>query len=287
VTIFWQIIFNSASLASVYILLAVGLTVYLGIFGILNFAQGDFGTVGGYVTFGVITATGLQVYVASLAGILAGVIVGAIFYFVILKPLWKAPPVSQILATYGFALLAEGLLEYFAGTTPKAIAVSAKSVDIFGAYISVTSLIDAGIAVGLIVGLFLILFRTQMGRWIRAVSEDNVAARLMGIPVQRVAFFVCILGGGLSAAAGIIFLTSLYLTPSIGFSEIFQAFTVVVVAGLGNVTGVLWAGALVAIANSTAAYYLGDAVGQLAGFAIVVIVLLVRPTGLGGSLARK
>jgi branched-chain amino acid transport system permease protein len=286
VTTFLQILCNSVSLAAVYVLLAAGLTVYLGVFGILNFAQGDFATIGGYVTFAVISGLGLEIYAAAIAGVLAGVAVGAVFYFMVLKPLWRAPPISQVLATYGLALLIEGIIEYIAGTTPKAITVSRSSLHFFGAYLADTSAINGGLALALILALFALFYRTRTGRKIRAVAEDAEAARLVGISVPRVTFLVCIVGGTLSCAACVTFLTSLYLTPTVGFSEIFQAFTVVVVAGLGNVVGVLWAGVLVAIADSAASYFLGDAVGQLVGFGIVIAVLLIRPTGLAGMVSE-
>jgi branched-chain amino acid transport system permease protein len=275
-----QIFFNSLSGAALYAMLALGLTIFLGIFGILNFAQGDFATVGGYAIYSAIAATGAGLYAASIAGVLAGAVLGLLFYFTIVKPLQHAPGVNQLLATFGVALFLQGLLQWHYTANQRSVRTSRESLEVGGAFLPVTTLVNTLIAIALIVMLFVLLYRTNLGRSIRAVSENPIGASLLGIDDRRAAIIACLIGGVLSAGAAVVLLSSYFLTPTVGFTSIFVAFTVVVAAGLGSLSGVVIASVLVSLAQALTDYYVSSSASQLVAFAIIVVILLVRPTGL-------
>jgi len=276
-----QVFFNSLSTAAIYAMLAIGLTIFLGTLRILNFAQGDFATAGGYTIFAVVTAFGLSPYLGVIAAMVVGAALGALFFATVQSPLRAAPQINQLLATFGLALIIEGILQFLFTATPKSIPGSHGSIEVLGAYLPTASIVDVVFAAVLISALFLLLQRTNLGRGIRAVSQNAIGASLVGVNPRYVSFIVCVIGGVLSAGAGLVLVTTLFLTPTIGFEQIFKGFTVVVVAGLGNLYRVLIMAALLALTESATSYFISEGIGQLAGFVIIVAILLVRPTGLG------
>ncbi|MFG1921769.1 branched-chain amino acid ABC transporter permease [Cryptosporangium sp. NPDC048952] len=275
-----QILFNSLSSIALYTQLALGLSVFLGVFGIMNFAQGDFATVGSYAIFSVMAAAGIGVYVAAAIGLIAGGILGLLFYFVIVKTLRNAPQVNQILATFGVGLVLQGLIQWRYTATPKSIPVSKDKLTVGGATVQTTTLVNIAVALVLMALLFAFLYRTGTGRQIRAVSQNRVGASLIGIDAGRVSMIACVVAGVLSAGAALVILDTSFLTPTVGFESIFKAFTVVVAAGLGNLRGVLVAAVALGVVESFVQYAISDAAGQLVGFALIVGILLIRPTGL-------
>jgi branched-chain amino acid transport system permease protein len=280
VTELLQIFFNSLTGVSLYLQLALGLSLFLGVFGILNFAQGDFATVGGYATYSVVSATGLGVYAASIAGVLSGAVLGVVFYYLIVRPLEGAPQSNQILATFGLALLLQGVLQAMFHSTPRYVPVPKGAIDIAGANLATVTLINLVISIVLVTVLFLVLFRTSFGRQVRAVSQNSLGASLLGIDTTRAKIIACVLAGVLSSGAALVLLGSYFLTPTVGFEAIFKAFTVVVVAGLGNLRAVIVASVVLAFAESMTQFLVSDAAGSLVGFGIVVVALLIRPTGI-------
>jgi branched-chain amino acid transport system permease protein len=278
-----QILFNAAAPMAVYTMLAVGLTIFLGTLRVLNFAQGDFGTAGGYVIYAIVSATGLSLYAALGLGMLAGAAIGVGFYFLIYSPLRTRPPITLLLGTFGLSILLQGLIQLLFTSTPRSVKGVSGSLNIAGAYLSTPSALDMLIAVGLISVVFLLFQFTNIGRSIKAVAENPVGAVLVGIDTRAVFVFACAVGGALSAAAGLVLATTLLLTPTVGFDSIFQAFTIVILAGLGNLFRVLIVSGLLAVVQSVAGYLWTDAIGQIVTFAIIVGILVLRPSGLGSA----
>jgi branched-chain amino acid transport system permease protein len=266
--------------AVIYSTLALGLAIFLGVLRVVNFAQGDFATLGGYAIT-VATTAGFSLYVGVLVGLVVGAAVGVAFYVLLISPLQKAPEINQLLATYGLAIFIQGLLQWKFTASPRVITLSGASLKIGPVYMSRATLIDVVMAATLVTLLFLVLERTQMGRAVRAVAQNPTGATLIGIDSRRVFLFVCGVAGALSTAAGYVLVTTFALTPTVGFEQILTSFTIVIVAGLGNLYRLLFLGFGLAFAQSWVTYLYNDTAALLAVYGLIVAMLLIRPTGLG------
>lgn len=275
-----QVFVNGLPNAVIYSTLALGLAIFLGVLRVVNFAQGDFATVGGYAIYGATTA-GFSLYVGVAFGLLVGAVVGLLFYVLLIAPLQRAPEINQLLATYGLAIFLSGFLQWRYTATQRSITLNGAPIKLGPVYMSRATLYDVIIAAMLVTLLFLVLERTQVGRSVRAVAQNPTGATLIGIDARRVFLFVCAAAGALSAAAGYVLVTTFALTPTIGFEQILTSFTVVIVAGLGNLYRLLILSLVLAFAESWVSYLVNETAGVLSGYVLVLAILLIRPTGLG------
>ena len=275
-------------LGGIYALVSVGLNLIFGVIRVVNFAQGEFVMLGMYGTFAAWAFLGLDPYLAIVAVVPALFVLGALVQRFILTPL-RAEPSMQIFATFGLLLFLQNVVlaatrgtAYSVQTPVAQLAVGIGPVQIGLARLIVLA---AATAVALALGVF--LQRTMLGKAIRAVAQDHRAATLMGINVHWIYMVSFGIGAALAGLAGCL-LSPLYtMSPQIGTNFILPAFAVVVLGGLGSVFGAYVGGFIVGLTEALAGYYLDPALKHAVLFAVFIIVLVVRPSGLFGQVGAE
>jgi branched-chain amino acid transport system permease protein len=270
-------------LGGIYALVAVGLNLIFGVARIVNFAQGEFVMLGMYGAYAAWLAAGLDPYVAPLLVMPAMFVMGVAIYWLILRPL-QNEPMMQIFATFGLLMIFENtVLAITRGVAQNVNSVLSNiSVAIGPAQVPLPRLLVFVAAVVVTAGLGWALKSTLYGKAIRAVAQDRRAARLMGINVEQVFTVSFGIGTALAGLAGCLLAPLYTMSPQIGMNFIMPTFAVVVLGGLGSVSGAFAGGIIVGLTEALAGYYLDPALKHAVLFAVFIIVLLVRPSGLFG-----
>ena len=294
---FIQIIVSGLTFGAMYALAAVGLALVWGAFNMLNMAHGIIMTLGAYFVLVWAELFGLPLWFAGPFAFIAGGIVGAAIYFI--SAHWmltqKNFEVTIIIATFGLGMALEaGLMKllrelFQAAPYAQPLSLGADSFLVGDVPVSYQRLIIWAVAVALIVLVALFLTRTTMGRAIRATAQNRDAARLMGVKVKRVYVIVLALASGLAGVAGIMLSSFKDVVPLMGQTPMLKAFIVIVLAGLGNMTGALYAALLIGMVEAAVKVLVADKWGFLAMLVVVVIAIIWRPAGLFGKhqIARQ
>ena len=281
--------------SGLYALTALGLAISLGVIGVVNFAHGEFVMIGAYIGFWAYLLMsgplGLGPAVSPLV-IIIGIPVSALALYVIaagifrvaLKPVLRQPEINQMLLTFGLSIVAvNGMSIAFTGQAQDAnLAWRFDLIDL--GFVNVTYSRVAGFAVSalLVAGTYLLLTRSRLGKQMRAVAQNRLGAQVIGIPVDRIYEIAFGLSAALGAAAGVMLLFQTQVSPFVGLSTLLKSFSIVVLAGLGNLTGVIWASLLLGIAEQAISQYVPNGAALRDGlfFVLIFIVLLARPGGL-------
>lgn len=281
-----QTLVNGLSDASIYVMLAVGLSLIFGVMGVINFAQGDFMTLSAYVGYAVVTGFGVATGFALLVSVPALAAAGALFYFLVLRPTESYPADSRLLATFGVALFLEGIFQLVWTATPLAVHQSVGVVAVAGVRIPDSSMVDFGVAAVSISLLLLLLYQTSLGRSIRAASQDPVGAELIGIDTVRVKLYTTVVAISFTSIGGFMALTSSSLYPQLGFNLILTGFAVVIMGGLGSVIGVVIGSLLLGVVTELMSTYVASAYATVVPFVVIALVLFIRPSGLISQSVR-
>ena len=279
---------NGLSLGGIYAMIALGYTMVYGIAKLLNFAHGDVIMVGGYTIY-VCMATGnplLAVAVAVVCCMILGICIEKVAY----KPLRGASPLAVLITAIGVSNLLQSLAQIFFGSAPKMVMVYDFGVIKFlGATIQVSSLVTLVVASTVMIALTMFVKFTRIGRAMIAVSEDRSAAQLMGINVNSIITITFAIGSALAALAGLFYLLKApSVSSTLGAMPGIKAFTAAVIGGIGSIPGAMLGGILLGMIESisykiTAIAPYTDAIE----FSILIIILLVRPTGFLGKKRRE
>ena len=286
---------SGISLGSVYAIIALGYTMVYGIAKMLNFAHGDVIMVGAYVCFLAMGSLGLP----PLAGVLLAVVVctalGIAIERLAYKPLRSAPSLAVLITAIGVSYFLQNAALLIWGASPKGYtpivpAVGAdgepNALRLFGGQLSVSyiSLLTMAVCIIIMVALTLFTSRTKMGKAMRACSEDKGAAQLMGINVNRTISMTFAIGSALAAIAGVLLCSyNSTLMPTTGSMPGIKAFTAAVFGGIGSVPGALLGGILLGVIETFGKAYISTDLSDAVVFAVLIIVLLVRPAGLMGK----
>lgn len=290
---FLQQIINSLALGSVYALIALGYTMVYGIIGLINFAHGDIYMVGAFIGFFISVTFHFPfpiVLIASMAGAgLLGVFIEKVAY----KPLRNSPKISLLITAIGVSFLLENgfALKSFAGagtrSYPSSLLVQ-KTWHVGGLEVNNLQVIILLISIFLVVVLQLIVYRTKMGKAMRAASFDMEASKLMGINVDNVISVTFAIGSALAGAAGV-FVGILYNTidPYMGIMPGLKAFVAAVLGGIGIIPGALLGGVIMGLAETLAKAYISTKWSDAIAFLILIFILIVKPTGILGKKVRE
>lgn len=283
---FLQVVFSGLTLGAMYALSAVGLALLWGVVGMLNMAQGAMLAIGGYASYAAITYAGLPMGLGLPAGIVAGFITGIVFYWVIVRWMYRSPTfeVSIIIATVGAAVLIESLtIKIFTGYPLKQPFSFEGGVRVGNILLPWQTLLNIGIAFVMMLALAWLMRSTRLGRAIRATAQHRTAAQLMGVPVGRVFVQVLIIAGMVGAVSGVLLTGSVAnLLPQVGTMPMLKAFFICVIAGLGNIPGAVLGAFVLAEFESGVNYLAGARYGFPAMFALAIIILIWRPYGVFG-----
>ena len=284
---------NGISLGSVYAIIALGYTMVYGIAKMLNFAHGDVIMVGAYMCFCAMSYLGLP----PIAGILLAVVVCTLLGIVIeklaYKPLRAASSLAVLITAIGvsFFLQNSALLIFKADPKVFPSVIDLPSVKLFDGQLIISSVSIVTVLVSAVIMIALTLFisRSKVGKAMRAVSEDKDAAQLMGINVNGTISVTFAIGSGLAAIAGVL-LCSAYptLMPTTGSMPGIKAFTAAVFGGIGSIPGAMLGGILLGVIEIFAKAYISTQLSDAIVFAVLIIVLLIKPTGLlGKAISEK
>jgi branched-chain amino acid transport system permease protein len=269
-------------------MIALGYTMVYGIAKMLNFAHGDVIMVGGYLIY-VFMATNNPLIAIALA-VVGCVILGITIEKVAYKPLRGASPLAVLITAIGVSYLLQSLAQIIFGSANKMVNVyDFGSVKIFGAPVQVSSLVTLAVTVVVMVVLTLFIKYTRLGRAMIAVSEDKGAAQLMGINVNKVITITFAIGSALAALAGLFYLLKApSISSTLGAMPGIKAFTAAVIGGIGSIPGAMLGGILLGLVESisykiTVIAPYTDAIE----FAILIVILLVRPNGFLGKKRRE
>ncbi len=272
---------------SLYAMIGVGLTVIFGVMRIINLAHGEMVMLGMFGAYWSWTLWRVDPFVSGLLWVPALFLAGMLAYRFLMAPVVPGGELNTLLYTAGLSLLVANLAlllwtgDYRTLNLPYAV----QPLRPLGIAVPVPLFIAFALAGLLTLGLYLFLARTDLGRAVRATSQDREAAALMGIDVDRIATVTFGLGTALAGAAGVLLVPSLYLYPTVGEILVVKCFVVVVLGGLGSIPGAIAGGVLLGLVESLGAVYVSVAYKDALGFVIFLAVLLFRPQGLFGSRA--
>lgn len=286
---FIETLINGLSMGSTYAMIALGYTMVYGIAKMLNFAHGDIIMVGGYMIFITMTATGSPL-LGLLFAVIFCMILGVTIEKVAYKPLRGASPLAVLITAIGVSYLLQSTAQIIFGSAPKMVNVAdLGNITIGTLTIPVYTLVTLGCSMIIMVVLSIFVKYTRTGRAMIAVSEDKGAAQLMGINVNRIIMITFAIGSALAAFAGLFMLMkSPSLTNTLGAMPGIKAFTAAVIGGIGSIPGAMVGGLLIGVVEAISltippiAPYT-DAIE----FLILIIILLVRPTGILGKKRRE
>lgn len=276
-----QAIVSGVLASGLYALVAVGLALAIGVIGIVNFAHGEFFMVGAFLAYQLFVTFGLDPLVSLLLVAPALALIGALIYVSSIRFVLEAPELNQMLLTFGIGIVLQNLALLIWGGDPRSISrVPYRSIGIKLGNVSVGmvplgSFVISVILVGL---LYWMLAKTPLGRAMRAVAQNRIGAGLVGLEVNRVYLVAFALSALLAGMGGVMIAVIQSPTPTVGLAFTLKAFAIVVLAGLGNIRGIVGAALLVALAESVVATLVpgGDALRNAVFFAIIFVALIWR-----------
>lgn len=285
---FISYLLNGISLGSVYAIIALGYTMVYGIAKMLNFAHGDVIMVGSYVAFVAINNMGLPIHISILLSVIVCTVLGVVIEGIAYRPLRHASKLAVLITAIGVSYFLQNmaLLIFGANTKSFTSVVQVKPLSLAGGQLNISgeTIVTILACVVIMIGLMAFIKYSKAGHAMLAVSEDDGAARLMGINVNRTISLTFAIGSALAAIAGVL-LCSAYpsLTPYTGSMPGIKAFVAAVFGGIGSIPGAFIGGILLGIIEILARAYISSQLSDAIVFSVLIIVLVVRPTGLMGK----
>ena len=284
---FFQSIANGVLIAGLYAAVTLGLTLVLGVMGIVNFAHGEMVMLGAYSTFWLFTLLRIDPMLSIAMSGLILFFIGLPIYRFAIRPILKDPPLNQLLLTLGISIFFQNLAMILWKTDSRSVitSYSGMSLHLEMVHIGLTRLITFLIAVVLTVFLVFFLYKARPGRAMRAVSENNTASWLIGINVQKTYLLAFGVASGLAGASGALVSTIMYTFPMVGFKLSLKAFCILILGGLGNIPGALFGSLILGLTESFVGTYVPEGSGWAEGisFILIMIILIIKPTGLAGT----
>ncbi|MBQ6594777.1 MAG: branched-chain amino acid ABC transporter permease [Clostridia bacterium] len=289
---FIQYLISGVSLGSVYAIIALGYTMVYGIAKMLNFAHGDVIMIGAYMSFCVTEYLRLpallSVFIAMAVCTVLGVTIEQLAY----KPLRQAASLAVLITAIGMSYFLQNVALLIWGANPKNFTsiLNTGNISLFDGRLLINSISLLTIAANIVIMIALTNFtgKTKIGKAMRAVSEDRGAAELMGINVNHTISLTFAIGSALAAIAGVLLCSSYpNLQPTTGSMPGIKAFTAAVFGGIGSIPGAMLGGILLGVIEILGKGYISTELGDAIVFAVLIIVLLVRPSGLLGTPVRE
>lgn len=294
---FIQQIINGLTLGSIYGLIAIGYTMVYGIIGMINFAHGEIYMIGAYVGLLVITALGVSgaqsITLILLITLAISILVTSCYGWsverIAYRPLRGSPRLVPLISAIGVSIFLQNYVQIGQGARDMSMQPLVSggwrfgAADGFQVYLSHMQILIVAVTIVAMLSLSLFISRSRMGRACRACSQDRGMANLLGIDTDRVIALTFVIGAALAAVAGV--LVSMYyglVNPFIGFIAGLKAFTAAVLGGIGSIPGAMLGGIILGLAESFASAYLQTEYKDVVAFSLLILVLLVRPTGLLG-----
>ena len=283
-----QHLVNALILGSTYALLGIGLTLIFGIMRVVNFTHGELYALGAYAVFFLEVSLGVNFFLALVLAVIVGCAVGAVIEFVLLRPLLDADIDTTMLVMIGAWIVMQNTELLYWGGVSKAVMTPFpdEPLQIGPVFVSWLRLFVLVVALILIGATYALINRTRLGKAMRATFQDRDTAALMGVNIKGIYTATFAIGSGLAAAAGALLGPVFLVTPSMGDLASLKAFAIVILGGLGNITGATLGGFILAFVEEIGAGYISSGYRDAMGFLIIIIVLLFKPTGLFARAER-
>lgn len=286
--------FNGLQLGSIYALIALGYTMVYGVAKLINFAHGDIIMVGAYTIFFVVQTSlfksGLPFYLAIIPAILACTLLGVIIERVAYKPLRNSSSISILITAIGVSLFLENLFVklFTANAKPVPSLFNQGNINIFGIRLSFQTIFTIVITIILTIILQIFISKTKYGKMMLAVSEDYKASSLVGINVDNTMTMTFAIGSALAGVASLLYVSSYpQITPFMGSMLGIKAFTAAVVGGIGSIPGAVIGGFILGMIEVMTRAYLSSSYADAIVFMVLIVVLIVKPTGIFGNLEKE
>lgn len=279
---------SGISLGSIYALIALGYTMVYGIAKMLNFAHGDVIMIGGFVVYTVMSTWGMNPWLGIIASVVVCTLLGILIERIAYKPLRRATSLAVLITAIGVSYFLQNVALLVFGSDPKFFTsvVTVPDWHLADGRLSISGETIVTIAVSLVIMVALMLFinKTKPGKAMKAVSEDRGAAQLMGVNVNATISLTFAIGSALAAIAGVL-LCSTYqtLAPGTGAMPGIKAFVAAVFGGIGSIPGAMIGGILLGVIENFSRAFISSELADAIVFAVLIIVLLVRPTGILGK----
>lgn len=284
---FISYLISGISLGSIYAIIALGYTMVYGIAKMLNFAHGDVIMVGGYVSMIAVTSLGVPGWLSVIIAMAVCTVLGILIEKLAYKPLRSASSLAVLITAIGVSYFLQNSALLIWGANPKVYpSIISGSIQLFDGRLSITavSILTVAVCVVIMIGLTIFTSKSKMGKAMRACSEDKAAAQLMGINVNFTISVTFAIGSALAAVAGVLLCSfSPSLMPTTGSMPGIKAFTAAVFGGIGSIPGAFIGGILLGIIESLSKAYISTQLANSIVFAVLIVVLLVRPAGLLGK----
>ena len=288
---FLSYLISGVSLGSIYAIIALGYTMVYGIAKMLNFAHGDVIMIGGYVSFCAMYYLDLPPIMATLLAVAACTVLGIVIERLAYKPLRSAPSLAVLITAIGVSyLLQNSALLIWKAAAKNYPPVISGSLKLFDGQLSIPyiSVLTIAVCVVIMIALTTFVDRSKMGKAMRACSEDKGAAQLMGIDVNSTISATFAIGSALAAVAGVLLCSfNGALMPTTGSMPGIKAFTAAVFGGIGSIPGAFLGGLLLGVIEALAKAYISTQLANSIVFAVLIVVLLVKPAGLLGKIVPE
>jgi branched-chain amino acid transport system permease protein len=269
---------------------AAGLTLVFGVYRVVNLAHGQLIMLGGYVTYVVSTEIGTPYFVGLLAAMVAMGLLGIALEVTIFRALQKRPLTDQMLASLGiFMILGTLALRIWGDFEARSIYMPGSDTTLIlaGVRLDASRCLTVGITLVLFALLYVVVYRTHLGRSMRAMAQNEETAALMGIQRWRIAAWVFFIGGALGGAAGALLGGLFNVRPGMGFQPLLMALVIIVFGGMGSISGSIIAGLIIGVLYNLTVFYVGSTLGDLVPFVVLLGVLMLRPQGRFGLPMRR
>ncbi len=286
-----QQLVNGLTLGVIYALIAVGYTMVYGVIELINFAHGEIYMLGAFFCVTFITAIGLPFYVSMLLAMVCAAVLGMSIDRIAYKPLRNSPRLAVLITAIGMSIFLQNLAMVIWGSRPIPFPQDAvpaylakTALELGDVHLSWLQLFIFIVTFSMMIMLYVIINHTRMGTAMRALAQNRTASQLMGVNVDRVIAFTFVLGSSMGAIAGI--LVAVYyntLSPTMGYVAGVKAFSAAVLGGIGSVPGAMLGGLVLGIAEALGAGYISSLYRDGVAYAVLILVIIFRPSGLLGK----
>jgi len=287
-TLFVQLL-SGIQIGSIYALVALGYSIVYGIVRLINFAHGDIIMMGAYATWFCMTRLGLPIWASILFAIVFCSLLGMLIERIAYKPLRNSERISLLIVAIGISFFLQNVVQLLFKPDPRMMPnFFAGSLSFMGITFPRVTLVVIVVSALLMLGLTLLIKNTRMGKAMRAVSEDKDAAQLMGIDINAIISFSFGVGSALAAVASVLYVSTYsQISPTMGSMLGLKAFVAAVLGGIGSIPGAVLGGFFIGVAESFTKGYLSSRLADAVVFSILIVVLLIKPTGILGSNASE
>ena len=281
-----QVLFWGVASGCIYILLATGLSIIFGVMKLVNFAHGQMLMISAYIAFSTSASLGINPYLSILVSVAVVTSLGIAVERFAFRPVLGTDKLNEIFVSLGLIYVFENFVVLLWGNNPERIASPFEKLTVSlggGVSLNYDRLIAVLIVIGTLIGLAFLMKRTKMGLAMRATSQRSETAKLMGVNINRVYLFSFALGAALAAVAGVLYGIIFSFDPYIGAIPTIKAFAIIILGGLGSIPGAVVGGLLYGISEQLAVFFFGGIWQDAVAFAVLIAVLVIRPTGIFGE----